>query len=684
MSSQNASRSRLLSDADTTDQPVRLILVGVGGYGLVHAERIAKLQAGGVVDLAAAVDPIRDVPPPTIAGTPMYADLEDALASAGPVDVVVIAAPIAEHVRLAELALAGGADVLLEKPPVAAFDDFARLLEAERRTGRVVQVGFQSLGAPAPQLFREDAFGIGQIVRVTALGAWSRTVGYWNRTPWAGRRSLHGQPVIDGVVTNPLAHATATALAVIGCREADDVAAVDTDLYRANAIESDDTSVVRIHTTAGATVTCAFTLCAATQEEPVVFVEGSKGRARYAYTSDRVDITPDGQSDSDGQTHTVNIAREDLLENLIAFRRGNSALLVPLSSTGAFMRVLDAVAKAGEPIRIDPRAITWTGEGADRRAVVAEVEQALQRAVETGLTFTELGIGWAHRDRDTITVRGQLGETEVLAYRDGRGTIPTSAPRPYLHPVRTLGGVVVSATHPADHDWHTGVGMAIPDVNGTNFWGGGTYVPDSGYAFHDDHGDVSGGDVELESSGFRQRLDWIGNSGRRELVEQREVRWASVSPHGWRLTFVSSLTADDRVELGSPGSKGRAGGGYGGFFWRFPACEDVDVFTPAASGEQGVHGTVAPWVAWSADFAAGPGVSGPATIVVAAVDAARHDEPWFVRVSSYPGLGSALAWDRPVVLNPGQSLERRFDILVVDGRLDSDAVAAAIASGSLS
>ena len=69
--------------ATRTDQlarPARLILVGVGGYGLVHAERIAKLQALGVVSLAAAVDPIRDVPPPTISGTPMYTDLEDALA----------------------------------------------------------------------------------------------------------------------------------------------------------------------------------------------------------------------------------------------------------------------------------------------------------------------------------------------------------------------------------------------------------------------------------------------------------------------------------------------------------------------------------------------------------------------------------------------------------------------------
>ena len=658
---------------DRPARPVRLILVGVGGYGLVHAERIAKLQAGGAVNLVAAVDPIRDEPPPAITGTPMYTDLEDALASAGPVDVVVIAAPIGEHARLAELALTGGADVYLEKPPVAAFDDFTRLLAAERRTGRVVQVGFQSLGAPAARLVREDAFGLGQIVKVTATGAWSRTVGYWNRSPWSGRRSLRGQPVVDGVVTNPLAHATATALSVAGCREAEDVASVETDLYRANAIDSDDTSVVRIQTTTGMTVTCAFTLCAAAQEDPVVQIEGSRGRALYYYTVDRLDI------DVDGQNRSESVARDDLLENLLAFRRGEASLLVPLASTGAFMRVLDAVATAEEPVRIDPRSIAWLGEGDDRRAVVADVEHCLGRAVETGLTFTELGVSWAHRGRDTTTVRGMVEETEVIAYRDGAGTIPTSTPRPYLHPVRTRDGVVVSATHPADHDWHTGVGMAVPDVNGTNFWGGGTYVPDRGYLLLDDHGVVSGHSVQFEPSGFRQQLDWVGKDGRRELLELRSVGWAALTPQLWRLRFTSSLTADHPVELGSPGSKGRVGGGYGGFFWRFAACYDVEVFTPTDRGEQAIHGSVAPWVAWSADFGAGPGTSGPATVVVRSADAARHAEPWFVRVSGYPGLGSALAWDRPLALTPGETLERRFHILVADGRLDSDEVAAMVA-----
>ena len=312
-------------------------------------------------------------------------------------------------------------------------------------------------------MLEADAFGIGPVTRVSAVGVWSRTVGYWSRSPWAGRRSLRGRAVVDGVVTNPLAHAVTTALAIAGCRRLDDVESVKTDLYRANAIESDDTSVVRIRTARGLEVTCALTLCSAVEREPEVQIEGTGGRATFAYTADRV------TTEVAGQSRTETTTRVDLLENLLAHRRDGAPLLVPLVSTGAFMWVLAAVA-ADQPVRIDPRAIQWQGDGQDRRAVVEDVEHWVRRAASSGRTFTELRVPWAHVERDRILVRASIAGVEVALHRDGRGTIPTSSPRPVLHPVRTRTGVVVSANHPADHDWHSGVGMAIPDVNGTNFW----------------------------------------------------------------------------------------------------------------------------------------------------------------------------------------------------------------------
>ena len=265
--------------ANSSSSIPRLVLVGVRGFGAVHAERIARLADRGLVELVAAVDPGVVLDPPTIYGVELYAELAGALAAVGPVDVVVIAAPLAEHFQLARIALTAGADVLLEKPPVASLADFTALLDAEQETGRVVQVGFQSLGSEALELLRNDAFGIGPIETVSAVGGWSRTVGYWTRSPWAGRRSLAGRPVVDGVVTNALAHAVVTALALVGCRRLEDVTSVEADLYRANAIESDDTSVVRVLTNDGLRVVCALSLCAPVEREPLLQIQATRGRA---------------------------------------------------------------------------------------------------------------------------------------------------------------------------------------------------------------------------------------------------------------------------------------------------------------------------------------------------------------------------------------------------------------------
>ena len=55
----------------------RLVLVGVRGYGQVHAERIARLADQGLVELVAAVDPGVVLDPPTIYGVDLYADLTE-------------------------------------------------------------------------------------------------------------------------------------------------------------------------------------------------------------------------------------------------------------------------------------------------------------------------------------------------------------------------------------------------------------------------------------------------------------------------------------------------------------------------------------------------------------------------------------------------------------------------------
>src|SRR5690606_36318968 len=43
-------------------------------------------------------------------------------------------------------------------------------------------------------------------------------------------------------------------------------------------------------------------------------------------------------------------------------------------------------------------------------------------------------------------------------------------PRPFVHPVRTPAGAVLSVDAPDDHPWHHALWSTIKYVNGENFW----------------------------------------------------------------------------------------------------------------------------------------------------------------------------------------------------------------------
>jgi predicted dehydrogenase len=680
------------ADITETTQRPRVIIAGTRGFGEHHYATAHALETTGRLTLAAFVDPIVAAEADRIHDLPVFADLPTAFAATGGADIVTIATPIGAHFPIAQAALQAGADVLLEKPPVASMRDFRALLDLERETGCVVQVGFQSLGSHAIAAFDTagsdaDVFGIGAIRSVSATGPWMRTAAYWARSRWAGKRSLDGTDVVDGVATNPLAHAVATALRIAGCRTAESVASVQVELYRAAAIDADDTSVIRVTAVDGRVITCALTLCAPEQTEPLVTAHGSAGDATFSDTRDIVTL-PGGAQQSFG--------RDDLLANLIDHRQTGQALIAPLAHTGAFVRVIDAVRTADEPTRIPDRWIDWRGEGDQRHPVVADINRWVQTAAATGSTFAEAGAPWAVTGRDSVTARLSIGERTVAEYRDGRGTIDSSSPRPYLHPVSTLGGVRVSAHHTADHDWHLGLGFAVQDVNGVNFWGGRTYVTGSGYAWLDDHGRIVGDAPQFVAAGetgaagpgnaLTQELSWLGPDARPVLHERRTFRWGPLGASAWalELTVVLTPAGGEAVELGSPGSHGRERAGYGGLFWRLPACGDADVFTESTDGEDAVHGSTSKWLAWTADFSAAPGVTGPATLVVRAGDAVSARDRWFVRQRDYPGIGSAVAWDAPTVIAAGDSLRRSWRLAISDGRLDrNDAAGLAAQLGEI-
>jgi len=361
----------------------RVAVAGVHGHGASHLRNIARLAAADRARLVAVADPQGATDLPADVG--VYTGLDELLA-ATEVDVVVICTPIQTHVPLAELAMRAGADVLLEKPPTASLAEFEQLSALVAETGRACQIGFQAQASEATlDLASMVADGrLGEIRGISAVGKWVRTARYFQRARWAGRRRLDGVAVVDGAVTNPLAHATAAALLIDGSTGVDDVRSVEAELFRANPIESDDTSSVRIVTGRGTPILIAVTLCATEHLEAQVIVHGSEGRAVLQYQSDLLDGTK--------------YRRADLLENLLEHRADPAVpLYVPVAATGGFARVVDAVRTAADPVVIPDALVRWEGDGLERRPIVLDVESWIDRASDELALFSEIGAPWTQQ-----------------------------------------------------------------------------------------------------------------------------------------------------------------------------------------------------------------------------------------------------------------------------------------------
>jgi len=380
----------------------RVVLVGVHGHGRWHLQNLARLERAGVPVRLVGVCDSRPPGPelgPLGEGVRVASRLDDLLADVPP-DVTIVCTPIHTHAPLTLVAARAGSHVLLEKPPTPTLAEFDELTAGVAQAGVACQVGFQSLGSHAlDHVRRLVADGaVGEVLGVGAAGAWQRDASYYERAAWAGRRTLDGRPVVDGALTNPFAHATATALALDETADeapgAEELREVAVELYRANPIESDDTSSLSLVTARGTRIVVAVTLCAEREAEPYVVVHGTRGRIVLEYRRDRVRL------EAGGRVEVSEHGSTDLLENLVAHISDDSTpLLVPLPSTRPFMQVVEAVRRAPEPREIPAASRTTDGSGPAPRVVVPGIDAAVDRCARDLVPLSALPLPWAEPAR---------------------------------------------------------------------------------------------------------------------------------------------------------------------------------------------------------------------------------------------------------------------------------------------
>jgi hypothetical protein len=259
------------------------------------------------------------------------------------------------------------------------------------------------------------------------------------------------------------------------------------------------------------------------------------------------------------------------------------------------------------------------------------------------------------------------------------------SPRPYVHPIRTPRGRLVTVFRPWDHVWHKGITMALPNVGPDNFWGGATYTRKVGWYADmknngsQDHERVTAIVADDDAVVFAHELVWHrepaegDDAGEVVFTERRTITASVLRGHdAWVLGWRSELTnvSGASIEMGSPTTEGRENAGYGGLFWRGPRSFTGGelVASNGVTGED-VRGTRGAWAGFSGKH---DGEDASSSVVfVDRTPAQDFDTKWFVRSEPFACINPAPFFDRVRVVADGETIELRHAVAIADGASDA-------------
>ena len=169
----------------STDKRVGLATIGIGGQGTSDTKAALKVPGVELVAVADVYDG-RLARAKEVFCTPVVTtrDYKEILARPD-VDAVIVATPDHWHAAIAREAMAAGKDVYVEKPMVHSVEEGLLVVEAQRKTGRMLQVGSQRVSSilyhKAKELLASGAIGELNLVeawwnRNSAIGAWQYSI----------------------------------------------------------------------------------------------------------------------------------------------------------------------------------------------------------------------------------------------------------------------------------------------------------------------------------------------------------------------------------------------------------------------------------------------------------------------------------------------------------------------------
>lgn len=274
--------------------PLRIGIVGLGGFAGWHHNTVARLEERGQARLVCTCDPqagefAAQMQTLKFAarGVGVFPDYRSMLAAChAQLDLLVVPTPIQLHAEMHRAGVELGLPVYLEKPPTLDYLELEEMITRDQLARKSSFVGFNFI-IEKPRLALKQRIIAGEFGAprgATLVAHWPRPAEYFRRNAWAGRLMMGDQVVLDSCFGNANAHFVHNLLFWVGGPGLYSWAqpvAVRAELYRAHAIEGADTFFVEADTTCGVTMRFALShACAGptTHAETVIF---DKATLRY-------------------------------------------------------------------------------------------------------------------------------------------------------------------------------------------------------------------------------------------------------------------------------------------------------------------------------------------------------------------------------------------------------------------
>ncbi|SPF53953.1 putative Tat pathway signal sequence domain protein [Candidatus Sulfopaludibacter sp. SbA4] len=165
-----------------TEKPIRIAIIGTGTRSWAHLAILKTLPQFQVVALADPTPQNLDRGASLAPGAKTYSDYRKLLAERNDIDAVIVITPSFLHAEVTIAALDRGLPVLCEKPMATKVEDANRMIEASRKSGKLLYIGFQKRLVPTTAKMRE-LIAAGEIGAIQFVSG-NLFRGDWNPASW--------------------------------------------------------------------------------------------------------------------------------------------------------------------------------------------------------------------------------------------------------------------------------------------------------------------------------------------------------------------------------------------------------------------------------------------------------------------------------------------------------------------